>query len=68
MEVTLRGGEQEGRKVRVPALPLEMSGRKFGLLKDLAAEGEDTAAVLAEVGYSAEEIADLFARGRVKSP
>jgi crotonobetainyl-CoA:carnitine CoA-transferase CaiB-like acyl-CoA transferase len=66
IEVTLRGGHQEGRKVRLPALPLEMVGKKFGLRKDLAAEGEDTIPVLEEVGYSAEEIAGLIAEGQVK--
>jgi crotonobetainyl-CoA:carnitine CoA-transferase CaiB-like acyl-CoA transferase len=66
IEVTLRVGHQEGRKVRLPALPLEMVGKKFGLRKDLAAEGEDTIPVLEEVGYSAEEIAGLIAEGQVK--
>lgn len=67
VEVTLRGGPGDGRKVRLPALPLEMGGHKFGLRKDLAAEGEDTASALAEVGYSAEQIASLIAQGQVKA-
>jgi crotonobetainyl-CoA:carnitine CoA-transferase CaiB-like acyl-CoA transferase len=67
VEVTLRGGEQEGRKVRLPALPLEMSGEKFGLRHDLSAEGEDTGSVLAELGYSEEQIATLISQGQIKA-
>ncbi len=67
VEVTLRGGEQEGRKVRLPALPLEMNGEKFGLRHDLSAEGEDTGFVLAELGYSPEQIANLLSKGQVKA-
>jgi len=67
VEVTLRGGENEGRKVKLPALPLEMNGHKFGVRQDLAAEGEDTASVLAEIGYSAEQIAELIAQGQIKA-
>ena len=67
VEVTLRGGENEGRKVKLPALPLEMNGHKFGVRQDLAAEGEDTASVLAEIGYSAEQIAELIADGQIKA-
>jgi crotonobetainyl-CoA:carnitine CoA-transferase CaiB-like acyl-CoA transferase len=67
VEVTLRGGENEGRKVKLPALPLEMNGHKFAVRHDLAAEGEDTASVLAEIGYSAEQIAELIADGQIKA-
>lgn len=67
VEVTLRGGEQEGRKVRLPALPLEMNGDKFGLRHDLPAEGEDTKSVLRELGFSEQQIANLIALGQVKA-
>jgi crotonobetainyl-CoA:carnitine CoA-transferase CaiB-like acyl-CoA transferase len=67
VEVTLRGGENEGRKVKLPALPLEMNGHKFAVRHDLAAEGEDTASVLAEIGYSTEQIAELVAQGQIKA-
>ena len=67
VEVTLPGGERAGTRVRLPALPLEMEGAKFGLRHDLPAEGGDTAAVLAAAGYDEDEIAALVAEGVVRA-
>lgn len=58
-EITLEGG----RGVRVPKLPLEMDGRRFGSKLDLPATGSHTRALLAELGYSEADIARLATAG-----
>ena len=59
LDLTLPGGE----KTRLPALPLEVGANRPGVRRDLPASGEHTAEVLAEVGYSDEEIRSLIAGG-----
>jgi len=66
VEVTLRGGENDGRKIKLPALPVEMDSHKFGLRQDLPQQGEHSTAVLREAGYSDEEIQSLQATGRIR--
>jgi len=58
-EVTLPGA---GRS-KVPKLPLEMDGRRFGARLDLPELGGDAAALLAEMGHGPAGIEDLRARG-----
>lgn len=48
-----------GRRARLPALPLEMAGRRPSQGGALAAPGEHTSEVLSALGYSAEQIARL---------
>ena len=55
----------DGAGALLPAMPIEMQGRKPGLVRDLPASGEHTAEVLAEIGYDAAAIADLEAAGAV---
>jgi len=49
----------DGGRVKLPALPVEMDGERFGVRHDLAAAGADTHDVLREIGVSGEEIAAL---------
>ena len=56
---------EDGRRVRVPKLPLEMDGRRFGTETDLPAPGSHTRALLAELGYSGAEVEELAAAGVV---
>lgn len=63
LEVTLTDGEHRGDKTRLPALPLEIDGQRPALRRDLPRPGEHTREVLAEAGYSDEEIAALVERG-----
>jgi crotonobetainyl-CoA:carnitine CoA-transferase CaiB-like acyl-CoA transferase len=44
----------DGRTLQVPALPLEMSGRRFGLRRDIPQVGQHSAEIAAEIGLSAE--------------
>ncbi len=49
-----------GTPTKVPALPLEMAGRRFGLRHDLPRIGEHGRETLAGLGYSASEIDALI--------
>lgn len=59
VEVTL----PDGRAMPVPALPLEMDGHRFGRRLDIPRIGEHSAAIAAELGYSAAAIAEMAAEG-----
>lgn len=54
-----------GTKVRLPAVPVEIDGQLPGVRRDLALAGRDTAAVLRELGYSDEAVARMVAAGAV---
>jgi crotonobetainyl-CoA:carnitine CoA-transferase CaiB-like acyl-CoA transferase len=53
----------DGREVRVPALPIEMDGQRFGARRDIPRAGEHSVEIMRELGLSAEEIAALQADG-----
>lgn len=50
LDVTL----PDGRTTQVPALPLAMDGRRFGVRRDLPGVGEHTSDVLAELGLDGD--------------
>jgi crotonobetainyl-CoA:carnitine CoA-transferase CaiB-like acyl-CoA transferase len=56
-----------GEPVKVPMLPFEMNGRRFGARLNVPALGSHSHDLLHELGYGAEEIARLEAGGTVKS-
>ncbi len=59
-----RFGGGDGKTVGLPALPIEFGDRaRPGLVRQPPRMGEHNAEVLAEAGFSAEEIAGLAARG-----
>jgi crotonobetainyl-CoA:carnitine CoA-transferase CaiB-like acyl-CoA transferase len=53
----------DGRTTRVPTLPLEMNGRRFGRRLDIPRVGEHGAAIAQELGYTPEAIAALAEEG-----
>src|SRR5688572_19879533 len=53
-----------GKKTKVPALPLEMNGRRLGTRLDLPRVGEHTHELLAGLGYADDEI-DALVREQV---
>jgi crotonobetainyl-CoA:carnitine CoA-transferase CaiB-like acyl-CoA transferase len=64
VDVTVPGGEA----TRLPALPLQMDGQRFGLVRDVPRQGEHLVEVLEEAGYSADEIEELTEGGIVAPP
>ncbi|HSE02219.1 MAG TPA: CaiB/BaiF CoA-transferase family protein [Burkholderiales bacterium] len=52
----------DGRKTRVPSLPIEMDGVRFGTRLDLPRVGEHTREVLENLGYGADAVTQLVAR------
>jgi crotonobetainyl-CoA:carnitine CoA-transferase CaiB-like acyl-CoA transferase len=54
---------QRGSKIGIPALPLEMAGRRLGRHLDVPRLGEHSAAIAAELGYERELIEELVAEG-----
>lgn len=62
VELTLPGGD----KTKLPAIPLEMNGQRFGLRNDLPREGENSRQALASLGYKEAEIDQLFLHGIIR--
>ncbi len=54
---------QRGNKIDIPALPLEMAGRRLGRHLDVPRLGEHSAAIAAELGYERKLIEELVAEG-----
>ena len=54
---------QNGNKIEIPALPLEMAGRRLGRRLDVPRLGEHSAAIAAELGYERDLIEELVAEG-----
>ena len=52
----------DGRKTKVPNLPIEMDGARFGTRLDLPRVGEHTRELLAGLGYRPDEVAGLISR------
>ena len=67
LDVSVTEGGRTGTRMRLPALPLSMNGRRFGVHQDIARAGEHTREVLAELGYTDERIDALIAQGVVTS-
>jgi crotonobetainyl-CoA:carnitine CoA-transferase CaiB-like acyl-CoA transferase len=53
----------DGNSVRLPAMPFEMDGEKFGARLNPPRSGEHTRKVLTELGYSDAEIEAMVAAG-----
>ena len=56
----------DGRTAPVPALPIALNGERLGLHRDVPRIGEDSVAILQELGFDADEIAALRAEGIVQ--
>jgi crotonobetainyl-CoA:carnitine CoA-transferase CaiB-like acyl-CoA transferase len=52
----------DGKRTKVPILPIEMGGKRFGTRLEIPRVGEHTRALIADLGYGQEEIDALVAR------
>lgn len=66
LPVTMQRGAHQGEAVKLPALPVELSGNRPGLRHDLSSPGSDTRALLVNAGYSESQIDELFSHGAVE--
>jgi crotonobetainyl-CoA:carnitine CoA-transferase CaiB-like acyl-CoA transferase len=57
---------QNGTRTKVPALPIEMDGARFGTRLDIPAVGAHTREVLEQLGYDGPTIAELTKDGVVR--
>lgn len=62
---TVTDGERKGTETKLPALPLEMDGSRFGLRLPVPRAGEHSREILAEAGYSTDEIEAMLSAGVV---
>jgi crotonobetainyl-CoA:carnitine CoA-transferase CaiB-like acyl-CoA transferase len=68
LPLTVTDGPRAGEKTRLPALPLEMDGERFGVHRDVPRAGEHTRELLREVGYSDAQIKELVTRKVIAAP
>lgn len=66
--VTVSDGPLAGQQTRLPALPLEMDGHRFGVHRDVPRAGQHTREVLGEAGYTETEIDSLLSRKIAAGP
>ncbi|MBL8198765.1 MAG: CoA transferase [Chromatiales bacterium] len=66
--ITISDGPLAGQQTRLPALPLEMGGERFGVHRDVPRAGQHTREVLREAGYAEAEIGALLSRNIVAGP
>jgi crotonobetainyl-CoA:carnitine CoA-transferase CaiB-like acyl-CoA transferase len=64
-DVRLPDGERAGQTVGAALFPITMDGARLGVRSDPPTVGEHTASVLGEIGFSAEDIAELNKDGVV---
>ncbi|MEO1247055.1 MAG: CaiB/BaiF CoA-transferase family protein [Pseudomonadota bacterium] len=55
----------DGQNTKLPAMPIELSGQRFGKLRNPPRSGEHTREVLTEAGFGEDEISALFERNIV---
>jgi crotonobetainyl-CoA:carnitine CoA-transferase CaiB-like acyl-CoA transferase len=65
LPITVTDGPLAGNTAHLPALPLEMDGQRFGIHRDVPRKGQHTREIMAEAGYSEEEIDALIDAGAV---
>ena len=63
VDITVPDGEFKGQPIRLPALPIEMDGKRFGAHRDVPRVGQYSKEVLVELGYNEKEIAEMIADG-----
>ena len=55
------------KKIKLPALPMEMNEKKFTVRKDIPKSGQHTNEILAEAGFEETEINEFINNASVAS-
>jgi crotonobetainyl-CoA:carnitine CoA-transferase CaiB-like acyl-CoA transferase len=64
-DITLPDGERAGQTARTTLLPLAMDGQRLGVRLQPPVLGQHTAALMQELGYTAEQVQALQQAGAV---
>ena len=62
LDITIPNGEA----TKLPGLPIQMSGKRFDIRKDVPLQGEHTVEVLESAGFTDKEIAELVQDGIIE--
>ncbi len=62
LDITIPNGED----TKLPGLPIQMSGKRFDIRKDVPLQGEHTVEVLESAGFTDKEIAELVQDGIIE--
>ncbi len=65
LPITVTDGAHAGKKTKLPALPLEMNGQRFGITRDVPQAGQHTREILRQAGHSDEQVEALIKTGIV---
>lgn len=65
LPITVTDGERAGETSKLPALPLEMDGQRFGIHRPVPRKGQHTREIMAEAGYTDAQIDALVEQGAV---
>ncbi len=65
LPITVTDGDLAGQQSKLPALPLEMDGRRFGIHQPVPRKGEHTREIMAAAGYTEEQINAMIEQGAV---
>ena len=66
VEITLTDGDHSGERTRLPGLPIEFGGHRFGVRQDLPKEGEHSRQAALAAGYSEQEVEQMIADGVIR--
>ncbi|MDI9347676.1 MAG: CaiB/BaiF CoA-transferase family protein [Methylacidiphilales bacterium] len=61
--ITLSDGNNKGKAIQLPALPIEVNGMRSGIHHQVPTIGEDSDSVCASLGYTTQEITQLKQQG-----
>ena len=62
LDITVPNGET----TKLPGLPIQMSGKRFDIRKDVPLQGEHTVEILESAGFTDKEIAELIQDGIIE--
>ena len=65
--LTVADGDKKGAKMKLPAVPIEVGGQRFGVRHDVPRQGQHTREILKELGYDAAAVDGLIKAGKAEA-